>query len=194
MDHFNLETLAVSFSIAYVIFAAFEKKVCWWFGLAGSLIYIFIFYDVNLYMESLLSVYYAFMAVCGLFVWGKSENKNHKRPIIKLDMRTHFLILLLIITLTAISGYFLTEASDAYMPYLDSFTTWSSVIATILVVRKVLENWIYWISIDTISIYIYLERDLNQTVFLYFIYLLIAITGFLIWKKNFGYQSRKSTC
>ena len=80
------------------------------------------------------------------------------------------------------------------MPYLDSFTTWSSVIATILVVRKVLENWIYWISIDTISIYIYLERDLNQTVFLYFIYLLIAITGFLIWKKNFGYQSRKSTC
>ena len=59
MDHFNLETLAVSFSIAYVIFAAFEKKVCWWFGLAGSVIYIFIFYDVNLYMESLLSVYYA---------------------------------------------------------------------------------------------------------------------------------------
>ena len=54
MDHFNLETLAVSFSIAYVIFAAFEKKVCWWFGLAGSLIYIFIFYDVNLYMESCL--------------------------------------------------------------------------------------------------------------------------------------------
>ena len=166
MDHFNLETLAVSFSIAYVIFAAFEKKVCWWFGLAGSLIYILIFYDVNLYMESLLSVYYAFMAVCGLFVWGKSENKNHKRPIIKLDMRTHFLILLLIITLTAISGYILTRASDAHMPYLDSFTTWSSVIATILVVRKVLENWIYWISIDTISIYIYWERDLNQTVFL----------------------------
>ena len=194
MDHFNLETLAVSFSIAYVIFAAFEKKVCWWFGLAGSLIYIFIFYDVNLYMESLLSVYYAFMAVCGLFVWGKGESNNHKRPIIKLDMSTHFLILLLIITLTAISGYILTETSDAYMPYLDSFTTWSSVIATILVVRKVLENWIYWISIDTISIYIYLERDLNQTVFLYFIYLLIAITGFLIWKKNFGYQSRKSTC
>ena len=76
MDHFNLETLAVSFSIAYVIFAALEKKVCWWFGLAGSLIYIFIFYDVNLYMESLLSVYYASMAVCGLFVWAKSENKN----------------------------------------------------------------------------------------------------------------------
>ena len=62
MDHFNLETLAVSFSIAYVIFAALEKKVCWWFGLAGSIIYIFIFYDVNLYMESLLSVYYASMA------------------------------------------------------------------------------------------------------------------------------------
>ena len=50
MDHFNLETLAVSFSIAYVIFAAFEKKVCWWFGLAGSLIYIFIFYNVYLYL------------------------------------------------------------------------------------------------------------------------------------------------
>ena len=75
MTLLSLESLAVALSITYVVFAAIEKKVCWWFALASSLIYIFIFYDVKLYMESMLSVYYALMALYGIIVWGKTDSE-----------------------------------------------------------------------------------------------------------------------
>tara|TARA_B100000989_G_scaffold78226_1_gene55670 strand:+ start:164 stop:736 length:573 start_codon:yes stop_codon:yes gene_type:complete len=190
MTLLSLESLAVALSITYVVFAAIEKKVCWWFALASSLIYIFIFYDVKLYMESMLSVYYALMALYGIFVWGKTDSEKQNSQIISYDFRIHLLILTAIIILSGLSGYILSNNSDAYRPYMDSLTTWSSIFATFLVVKKVLENWIYWILIDSVSIVLYFERELYQTVFLFIVYLGIAFLGLFIWRKNFESQNK----
>ena len=81
MTFLSLESLAVALSITYVVFAAIEKKVCWWFALTSSLVYIFIFFDVRLYMESMLSVYYALMALYGIFVWGKTDSEKQYNQI-----------------------------------------------------------------------------------------------------------------
>ena len=74
------------------------------------------------------------------------------------------------------------------MPLLDSFTTVFSIIATIMVIKKILENWLYFIVIDIASIYLYFTRDLNQTAILFAVYTLIAIYGYFNWirviKKN----------
>ena len=73
--------------------------------------------------------------------------------------------------------------TSAAWPFLDAFTTWASVLTTFLVIWKILENWLYWLVIDSISIYLYLDRGLYLTALLFAVYLVIAIFGYLHWRK-----------
>ncbi|MGK0293590.1 MAG: nicotinamide mononucleotide transporter, partial [Porticoccaceae bacterium] len=78
-------------------------------------------------------------------------------------------------------------------PYLDSFTTWASVLTTVMVARKVLENWLYWIVINSVSIYLYIDRDLDQTAAMFTLYLVLSVLGYVVWKKNYVLQDRQIT-
>jgi nicotinamide mononucleotide transporter len=87
------------------------------------------------------------------------------------------------------SGYLLSENTDARLPYLDSFTTWGSVFTTVMVARKVLENWLYWIVINSVSIYLYIDRDLDQTAAMFVVYLVLSALGYVAWKENYVAQN-----
>src|SRR5690606_23783949 len=80
-----------------------------------------------------------------------------------------------------LNGWLLTRYTGAAWPYLDSFTTWGSVLTTFLVVKKVLENWLYWIVIDSLSIYLYIDRGLYLTAGLFAAYLVIVVFGYFSW-------------
>tara|TARA_B100000315_G_C14190552_1_gene413124 strand:- start:352 stop:609 length:258 start_codon:yes stop_codon:yes gene_type:complete len=77
----------------------------------------------------------------------------------------------------------LGKYTEAALPFMDSLTTWGAIITTYMVAKKVLENWIYWFVIDSISIYIFLSRDLYLTSFLFFIYLFIIVLGYKSWDR-----------
>lgn len=79
------------------------------------------------------------------------------------------------------------------MPYIDSFTTWGSVITTYMVARKVMENWIYWIVIDSVSIFLYIDRELYQTAGLYSVYLILAVIGYITWRNAYLKQSAEAS-
>ena len=83
----------------------------------------------------------------------------------------------------------MSENTDAAWPYVDSFTTWASVFTTVMVARKILENWLYWFAIDAISVPLYLERELYLTAALFIAYLLIVIIGFLSWRQRYVKQN-----
>ena len=70
------------------------------------------------------------------------------------------------------------------MPIVDSFTTVFAIIATYMVTKKVLENWLYWIIIDTVSVYLYFSKDLHLTSLLFITYTIIAVFGYFIWIKQ----------
>ncbi|MFT7459272.1 MAG: nicotinamide mononucleotide transporter, partial [Planctomycetota bacterium] len=70
----------------------------------------------------------------------------------------------------------------------DSFTTWASVITTFMVAKKILENWLYWLVIDSISIPLYIDRGLHLTAILFMMYIVIVIFGFISWRKRFTQQ------
>jgi nicotinamide mononucleotide transporter len=72
------------------------------------------------------------------------------------------------------------------MPYLDSFTTWASVITTWMVARKILENWIYWFVIDSVSIVLYVNRSLHLTAVLFAVYLVIIVFGYRDWRRTWA--------
>jgi nicotinamide mononucleotide transporter len=186
------ELAAVLLAIAYLLLAVREVALCWYCAFVSTAIYTAIFWDVRLLMDSALNVYYMVMAVFGWYQWkygGTSQTGDNGKSdgvaIASLSRSQHVVIIVSITLLSLISGYLLSEYSRAAWPYVDSFTTWGSVIATYLVARKFLENWLYWIVIDTVSIPLYLDRGLNFTAILFGAYVLIAICGYISWKNHY---------
>lgn len=175
-----LETLAVIFSVIYVILAAKENIWCWAAALISVGLYIYICCQAKLYAETGLQVFYFIMAIYGYFSWSKNDGAL---MISEWSTNKHFIIILSATLITFLLGFIFSIYTDAKMPIVDSFTTVFSVFATFMVVKKILSNWLYFIVIDVISIHLYCSRDLHLTSFLFLIYTLIAIFGFLKWNR-----------
>ena len=180
-----LELLAVVFAVAYLILAVRENSLCWYAAGISTLIFLFIFWDVKLYMESGLQIYYLAMAFYGWYQWRDAQTETASLQVSKWSARQHVVALALIATLTYVSGSLLNSGTDANLPYLDSFTTWASVVTTFMVARKILENWLYWLVIDSVSIYLYLDRELYFTSLLFAIYIVIIFFGWFAWNRSY---------
>ena len=189
----GLETVAVILGIAYLLLAMRENSLCWYCAFISTGIYIWIFGDVSLYMESALNAYYMVMAVYGWYQWQRGGSSSKGIKLSSWGIKQHMAAIGLVLVLSVISGYLLSQNTDARMPYIDSFTTWGSVITTFMVARKVLENWLYWIVIDAVSIFLYIDRELYQTVGLYSVYLVLAVIGYVAWRKAYFQQSAESS-
>ncbi|MFQ3256217.1 MAG: nicotinamide mononucleotide transporter [Porticoccaceae bacterium] len=192
-DWVNLETLAVALGMSYLLLAMRENSLCWYCAFFSTAIYVYIFGDVSLYMESALNVYYMGMAVYGWLQWQKGGANHSGVEIVRWTAKHHIICVLVILIASVISGYLLSVNTDARLPYLDSFTTWASVLTTVMVARKVLENWLYWIVINSVSIYLYIDRDLDQTAAMFTLYLVLSVLGYVVWKKNYVLQDRQIT-
>ncbi len=184
------EAVAVILAIAYLLLAVREKVLCWVFAFISTAIYTVLFWDVSLLMDAALNVYYMGMAVFGWYQWTRGGNNQssgkHALTIRSMSKRQHALVIGATVVLSLVSGYLLSENSSAAWPYIDSFTTWASVITTWLVARKYLQNWLYWIVIDSVSVPLYIERGLSLTALLFVAYVVIAIIGYFSWRAQTG--------
>lgn len=179
------EVAAVILALAYLVLAMQEKISCWYAAFASTLIYTFLFWDVSLLMESALQVFYLVMAVYGWWQWQRRDENGETLEINVWPVKTHLLVLAGVGVLTLGFGYLLQNTTDAALPYLDSFTTWGAVVTTYMVTRKVLENWIYWLVIDAVSIYLYLDRELYLTALLFVFYVVLVVFGFFRWYGSY---------
>lgn len=179
------EIVAVVLAIAYLVLAIRQNIWCWLAAFASTSIYIVLMYAARLYMESALQVFYIAMAVYGWYQWRHGAGPGHKLPVSRWRPRAHGVAIAGVLIATLISGRLLTEFSAAALPYLDSFTTWGAIVATFMVARKVLENWWYWFVIDSVSIYLYVNRELYLTAVLFAGYLVLIVIGYLSWRRDF---------
>lgn len=184
------EVAAVFLALAYLLLAMREKISCWYAAFASTGIYLFLFWDVNLLMESALQVFYLLMAVYGWWQWRHHRDKQRDLHIHRWPLRTHLIVFAAIGVLTLLFGYILQTSTNAALPYLDSFTTWGAVITTWMVTRKVLENWLYWIVVDGAAIYLYLDRELYLTALLFLLYVVIVVVGFFQWLAIYRREAR----
>ena len=173
------------FAIVYLILAVKENSLCWYAAAVSTLIFLAIFWEVKLYMESGLQVFYLAMAAYGWSQWRIAADGSVGLQVSMWNIGQHAIALALIALLTLVSGYLLKSGTDAQLPYLDSFTTWASVVTTFMVARKVLENWIYWLVIDSVSIYLYIDRGLYFTAILFAVYIVIIFFGWASWSKSY---------
>ena len=117
--------------------------------------------------------------------WRQGATDEHPLPIQRWALPGHVTAIGAVVIAASVSGYLLSAHTDAALPYLDSFTTWGSILTTWMVARKVLENWLYWLVIDSVSIYLYLDRELYLTALLFVAYLVIVIFGYLRWLRHY---------
>jgi len=179
-----LELAAVLFAIAYLILAVRQNIACWYAAFISTTIFLYVFWQVNLYMESGLQVYYLAMAVYGFWHWRHSHDEGAALPVSTWRIAWHVCAISFIAVATLISGYLLTD-TDQRLAYVDSFTTWGSVVTTFMVTRKILENWIYWLVIDGVSIFLYLDRELYFTALLFAAYIVIIFFGWFAWLRDY---------
>lgn len=185
------EIVAVLSAIAYLLLAIRRNIWCWFFAAVSTAIYIGLFIRANLYMESLLNVFYFGMALYGWYVWRHGGgDESEELPVTTWPLRVHGEALLVIAAIAAGSGFILDRYTDAAFPYADSATTIGAIWTTFLVARKVLENWWYWLVIDSVSIYLYWSRDLPLTAFLFVLYVALIPVGLAAWRRAWVEQQQ----
>jgi nicotinamide mononucleotide transporter len=186
-----LEAVAVILALFYVWLAAEQSIWCWPCALVSTALYSYVFWEVTLPFHALLNAYYLLMAIYGWQQWQKNSGKDvsiQSWPI-KHHVWSIFLLTVLSLIISAVgSSIFDTE----YL-YLDAFITVFSVFTTVLVARKVRENWLYWIVIDAVAVYLYLAKGLVLTGLLFVIYSLFAIYGYMQWSKKKADNYGRST-
>jgi len=188
IDTSNWEWLAVILALAYLLLAVKENLWCWPAAFVSTAIYTILFFEVSLYMESALNIYYLLMAIYGWYQWQYLTEGKKVKPVNVWSVRKHLTIIASTSILIYLSGFLLEKYTSQEFAYIDSFTTWFAVITTYMVTQKVLENWIYWIVIDVVSISLYLQKGFALTSVLFVCYVVIAAFGWLKWKKHYRDQ------
>jgi len=179
-----LEALAVVLALLYLLLAARESLWCWYCAFVSSALYTIVFWDVSLLMEVALNLFYVVMAVVGWYQWRRGGRHAALR-IVSLPWAQHLGLLALMLLLALANGWVMHTYTTAAWPFLDAFIAWGSVINTVLVVRKVLENWLYWLLLDGLALGLYVERGLYLTALLFALYLVIVVFGYLRWRREY---------
>ena len=185
-----VEFWAVITSIAYAWLASRNNIWCWLFGIASPVLTMYaLYFYFNLYAEVILQFYYIGMAIFGFYTWKFGGLKHTEKPIETWSVKKHAVIIIIGFALTFLLGYFLKNYTEAASTYLDSVTTVFAVIATYMTAKRLLENWVYWMIIDTVSIFLYAGRGRNFFALLFVAYPLIAFYGFYNWNRQHRLQN-----
>ncbi|MDH3381200.1 MAG: nicotinamide riboside transporter PnuC [Flavobacteriaceae bacterium] len=181
-----LEAIAVFFGLLSVWYAKKENVLVYPTGIISTLLFVYLLFKWGLLGDMLINAYYFLMSVYGWYIWTRKVDDTHYTPI------TRTTNLEKIITTSILIGSFIFVV--LVYSYFDRFNTWTAYIDTLttaiffagmwLMARKKLENWIFWIIGDIISVPLYFFKGYTLTSIQYFIFLIIAYYGYLAWKKS----------
>lgn len=180
-----IEAAAAGLALLYLLLAIRESRACWFAAAASAGLYLWVFWEARLLMEAALQGFYIVAAGYGWWFWGSADGSA---PIRRWPGSRHFTVIAGILGGALLSGWLMARHTDAALPYLDATTTVAALVTTWMVARKVLENWLYWIVIDSLSIYLYIERNLAMTAVLFAGYVVLAAAGYLEWRRHYTTQ------
>lgn len=175
---------------AYVILSGKGKLSAYLFGLINSVLYAIISYQAGLYGETMLNaVYYVPMQFVGFYTWSKHMNEE-THEVIKRRMNALVRLLMLLFIFAGTAGYgILLNALGDTMPFIDAFTTVASVVAMLVSVRMLAEQWWLWLAIDLVTVYMWFcsyskEQENIATLIMWMIYVVSAVMMLIKWEKE----------
>ena len=190
LDTTILEFIAVIFGLLSVWFAKQEKILVYPTGIISVLIYVYICFGIKLYADAGINLFYFIMSVYGWYNWAKKGQQPQIR--ITKSNRKDWLISVVMFFVSAVVIFVLLkifkqndmEYWSTKIPYIDTFTTAIFIVGMWLMAFKKLENWIFWIIGDVISIPLYGYKGLVFTSFQFLVFLIIAVAGYVSWRKK----------
>ena len=181
------EAFAVVMGLTYVLLILRRNRWGWVAGALSSCVYVVIAARARLPMQSALQAYYVVMSVYGWISWTRNAQEQGGR-IFRWPLRRHLLAVALILAASVLSARLLASETQAAWPLLDSLATWTSLLATWLVARSVLENWCYWIFADLIMVFLFMRQGYVPTAGLFCSYIVLATVGLRAWLRRYRLQ------
>lgn len=175
--------LSANIATAIAIFLAGRNNIhTWWTGILGCTLFGVLFYQANLYADVALQVFFVISSAIGWRQWMKGA-KGDPLPITHARLRTLLIIVPLGVLATAAYGALLHFYTKAYAPFVDSTVLVFSIVAQFLLMQRRVDNWPFWILVNSIAVPLYASRGLYLTSFLYGCYWINAVVSWIWWRR-----------
>lgn len=179
-----MEIVSVFFAILYIIAAAREHNSCWLWGIISSGLWAYVsYFDYHLYIDAILQLFFVVMGFVGLYEWKYGGEKKSELKITKMTLNSHIWVIIPGLIASYLAGYYFANYTQAAATYLDAITTVFSVINTFILIRKKIENWIYWIVIDVLLAYLFFSRGAYFFGGINVLYVILSVDGYYRWKR-----------
>ncbi|CAM2855968.1 nicotinamide mononucleotide transporter [Flavobacterium psychrophilum] len=180
-----LELVAIFFGLSSVWCA--KKNNIWVFptGLISTFIYAYLLWQWDLLGDSMINGYYFIMSIYGWYHWTRKKEDAQEFPISVITNKEKIigLIIFVLTLIFVIIVYIYFGKFTNWYSYIDTFLTAIFFVGMWLMAKRKIENWLFWILGDLISIPLYFAKGYTFTSFQYIIFTIIAVFGYLEWKK-----------
>jgi nicotinamide mononucleotide transporter len=186
-----LELIGTISGLICVWLAAKQYILTWPIGIINIFCLFIIFYDNNLYADMFLQVYFFIVAIYGWYTW--TFHKSIEKDVVLLSSKSRLTLSFFVVIISIATGFGMSKIhtflpdyfkEPAAFPFLDSFIAIGSVFANIMMAKRIVENWILWIIIDIVAVYVYFQKGIVFIAILYGVYCLIAWNGYSSWRSN----------
>ncbi len=175
--------IAANITTAAAIFLAGRNNIhTWWIGIIGCALFGVLFYQSNLYADVTLQVFFIVSSVIGWHQWRKGD-QGKELPVTNVKVRSLLFIVPAGIAITVGYGALLHSFTDAYAPFVDSTVLVFSIVAQLLMMQRRVENWPFWLLVNSIAVPLYASRGLHLTAFLYGCYWIHALVSWMQWRR-----------
>lgn len=181
-----IEVAGALTGLVAIFFQIKQKVIFWPISLVNVILYIFVFFTARLYAEVSLQTYYLVVSIYGWYYWkkGGSEQMSKVLPVTKCSRKLIMILAGIFVLLFAGMAYLLKNYTNTDVPYVDAFVTSLSFIATWLLAKKKIENWLVWIFVDACCVGVYIYKGLYPTIVLFAVLTVLAFVGYAQWKKH----------
>jgi nicotinamide mononucleotide transporter len=179
-----LEVVAFVLSIACVACNIAEQHWGWPLAIVSSLLYFWLFYASKLYGDGSLQIFFALTGAWGWAQWLMGKRDNKPLTITKLTRSQVLWSIAAWLAAWGALGLFLRRFTDTDVPWFDAFPTAGSVLGTVLLARKYIENWPVWVVVNVVSVALFVYKHLYLTAILYVIFIAMALWGWQVWREK----------
>ena len=187
----HLEIAAFILNVLGVWLTSKQYRICWLVNIVAVILYMVLFYQVHLFADAALQGVFVIMQIYGWYSWSKA---SADRPLLSGYMQKP--IIVKSIAIGAAGGLFLGLLFSVYtkasLPWLDSMLASFSLVASYWAAKKYIESWAMWCILDAIYVLMYLYKSLNLTAFLYFLFILLALNGWRMWKQQWKAEQQNT--
>jgi nicotinamide mononucleotide transporter len=192
-----IELVGTIFGFWAVWLSTKEKVSSWYIGILNVVCFFWMFYQIQLYSDMLLQIYFFVTNLLGWYFWTHPKegdrNTDNQLKINVLSQSQKIKTSIFIALGTLLVGLFIARLHEiapyffqkpASFPYLDTFILMASIAAQYLLTKKYIESWLLWIAVDVVATGVYFQKNILLTSFEYFVFAVVAVYGFLNWEKN----------